>query len=210
MEKRTYGFELRAAGGDDKTVAGYAAVFNAPSLLLYGEFKEVIERGAFAKSMSRDIRAFWNHNSDIVIGRTTAGTLRLAEDAYGLRCEIDMPAERRAELENIRRGDVNQMSFSFEVNPGGESWERDADGVLVRTLHQVTLHEVSPVTFPAYPQTSISMRGDALGDKPTIPAHLTQGANGDDAERAQGRLAVRRRRLALMELETNGGKDEQA
>ena len=57
MEKRTYGFELRAADGDGKTLAGYAAVFNAPSLLLYGEFKEVIERGAFAGSVSRDIRA---------------------------------------------------------------------------------------------------------------------------------------------------------
>lgn len=208
MEKRTYGFELRAADGDGKTVAGYAAVFNAPSLLLYGEFKEVIERGAFAKSMSRDIRAIWNHNDDIVIGRTKVNTLRLAEDAYGLRFEIDMPTERRAELESIRRGDVDQMSFGFEVDL--DSWQRDADGVMVRTLHQVTLHEVSPVTFPAYPQTSISMRGDALGDKPTIPAHLTQGAHGDDAERAQGRLAVRRRRLALMELETNGGNDEQA
>lgn len=208
MEKRTYGFELRATGSDSKTVAGYAAVFNAPSLLLYGEFKEVIERGAFAGSVSRDIRALWNHNDDIVIGRTKVNTLRLAEDAHGLRVEIDMPAERRAELESIRRGDVDQMSFGFEVNL--DSWQRDADGVMVRTLHQVTLHEVSPVTFPAYPQTSISMRGDALGDKPTIPAHLTQGANGDDAERAQGRLAVRRRRLALMELETNGGKDEQA
>lgn len=192
-------FDIRATNNETRTVAGYAAVFGQPSVMLYGQFREQIERGAFAGSLKDDIRALWNHNDSIVIGRTKAATLRLAEDAHGLRVEIDMPAERRDLFESIQRGDVDQMSFGFDAL--ADSWDKDADGVILRTLRNVKLYEVSPVTFPAYPQTEIAMRGDALGDKPEIPAHLTQDAHGGDAERAQARLAEMRRRLDLADIE---------
>lgn len=192
-------FDIRATNNETRTVAGYAAVFGQPSVLLYSQFREQIERGAFAGSLKDDIRALWNHNDSIVIGRTKAGTLRLAEDAHGLRVEIDMPAERRDLFESIQRGDVDQMSFGFDTLV--DAWDKDADGVILRTLRSVKLYEVSPVTFPAYPQTEIAMRGDALGDKPEIPAHLTQDASGSDAEQAQARLSEMRRRLDLAEIE---------
>lgn len=199
MERRFFTMELRAVEEGGRTVAGYAAVFGRSSLLLYNSFKEQIDRGAFAGSIGGDVRALWNHNDDIVLGRTKAGTLRLREDAHGLGVEIDMPQARPELLESIQRGDVDQMSFAFEVED--EEWGKDADGVPLRTLRKVRLFEVSPVAFPAYPDTTIAaMRGNALGDMPQIPAHLRRDGQGDDAKLAQGRTAVRRRRLALMDI----------
>lgn len=199
MEKRSFRFELRAEG-DGRTVAGYAAVFDELSQVLWDQFKEKIDRGAFASSLGGDIRALWNHNTDLVIGRTKAGTLRLAEDTHGLRVEIDMPESRADLVEAIRRGDVDQMSFAFDALE--DTWDKAADGMMIRTLRKVQLYEVSPVTFPAYTQTSIAMRGNALGDKPAIPAQFRRADTGDDAERAQGRTAARRRRLALLDIES--------
>lgn len=192
-------FDVRATGGENRTVEGYAAVFGQKSLLLYGEFKEQIERGAFVDSLTDDVRMIWNHDTNIVLGRTKSGTLRLAEDAHGLRFENDMPENRPELTESIRRGDVDQMSFGFDVLDS--EWGRDDDGVLLRTVRKVKLYEISPVTFPAYPQTQVAQRGDALGDKPEIPAHLTQDASGSDAEQAQARLSEMRRRLDLAEIE---------
>lgn len=192
-------FDVRATNNETRTVAGYAAVFGQPSVLLYNQFREQIERGAFAGSLKDDVRAFWNHDDGIVLGRTTSGTLRLAEDAYGLRVEIDMPRERPDLFESIERGDVNQMSFGFDTLL--DAWDKDADGVILRTLRSVKLYEVSPVTFPAYPQTEIAQRSDALGDKPEIPAHLTQDESGSEAESAQALLAERLRRLDLADIE---------
>lgn len=141
-------------------LAGYAAVFNAESEDL-GGFREIIAEGAFSSSLDRDVRALWNHNTDFVIGRTAAGTLRLREDEHGLYTEIDPPESASAYLESVRRGDVTQMSFGFRVND--DRIEEDERGNLVRTLLDVELLEVSPVAFPAYPQTSIDARSlDAM------------------------------------------------
>lgn len=152
--------EVRAdEEGNENRIVGYAAVFNSMSENL-GGFREMIAPGAFAGSLGEgsDIRALWNHNSDFVIGRTTAGTLRLQEDGTGLRFEVDMPESARQQIESIRRGDVNQMSFGFSVKPNGDRVEEDEDGMLIRTLTDVRLMEVSPVAFPAYQATSVDQR----------------------------------------------------
>lgn len=151
--------EVRQAEDEKPKLAGYAAVFNSLSENL-GGFREQIAPGAFADSIgdNADIRAFWNHNSDIVLGRTKSGTLRLKEDENGLYAEIDPPESSASILESVRRGDVNQMSFGFRVNPNGDRIEEDEDGMLIRTLLSVRLLEVSPVAFPAYPATSIDAR----------------------------------------------------
>lgn len=146
--------EVRA-DEDSPRLVGYAAVFNSMSEDL-GGFRETIAQGAFDRSLSGDIRALWNHNTDNVIGRTTAGTLVLREDERGLYTEIYPPASAEGYLESVRRGDVSQMSFGFRVNE--DVVEESEDGLLIRRLLDVELMEVSPVAFPAYPQTSIDAR----------------------------------------------------
>lgn len=143
-------------GGSATLIGGHAAVFNQRSEDL-GGFVEQIAPGAFKSSLERDVRALMNHNSDLILGRTSAGTLRLAEDETGLNVEIDTPDTSYARdlLVSMQRGDVREMSFGFLTLQ--DHWEKVGD-VWVRTLLEVELYEVSPVTFPAYGQTTISAR----------------------------------------------------
>lgn len=205
VEKRVYSsdmhLERRAEGAP--MIRGYAAVFNQLSLPIGYGFRERIETGAFAATLTDDIRGLWNHNPDYVLGRTTNGTLRLNEDEMGLRIEMDPPETQLAShfLANIERGDVNQMSFLFRTLE--DTWDEDENGDLVRTLLKVKLFEVSPVTFPAYPQTSVSVRDDGATPAgafyiPEIPARFRAKARGSDAELARARLAMKRRRLDLI------------
>jgi hypothetical protein len=137
---------------------GYAAVFNQLSEDL-GGFREKIDPGAFARTIKTDdIRALFNHDPNHVLGRSTAGTLRLKEDGKGLNFECDLPDTQCArDLQvSIERGDISQCSFGFITN--ADNWENNADGSVTRTLRDVSCRDVSPVTFPAYPQTSVKAR----------------------------------------------------
>jgi HK97 family phage prohead protease len=119
------GVKFRMESREGKTVAtGYAATFNSFSADL-GGFREKIAPGAFEKVLSSnpDTRALVNHNPDLILGRTTAGTLRLSEDAHGLRVEMDLPdgITYADDLKiSMERGDISQMSFSFRIAPGGD------------------------------------------------------------------------------------------
>lgn len=152
------GIEMRDANGVQvPLIRGHAAVFDQLSQDL-GGFRERIAPGAFAKSItSQDVRALWNHNSDYVLGRRGAGTLRLQEDSKGLAIEIDPPDTQWAkDLQvSMQRGDINQMSFGFFTR--NDKWSK-VDGEWVRTLLEVEVVEVSPVTFPAYLGTDVSAR----------------------------------------------------
>lgn len=161
IERRYVALEIRESDGDGPKkpkLTGYAAVFNKRSEEMWG-FEERIASGAFKKTLQEaDVRALWNHDSNIVLGRTKSGTLSLAEDEKGLAVEIEPPDNqtiRDLVLDPIRRGDVDQMSFGFRTIR--DQWE-EIDDVLVRTLLEVRLYEVSPCAIPAYPQTSISAR----------------------------------------------------
>lgn len=172
LETRTLSrkLELRSAGAG-KTIGGYAAVFNSETDI-GGYFREVIAPGAFRDTLSGDVRALIDHNSGRVIGRTTAGTLRLSEDSTGLACEIDLPETTDAQdlATLIERGDISGMSFGFEVTK--QTWD-ETGPVPVRTIEAVNLFEVSVVAFPAYPDTTIAMRSleAARRDRPIHPAH---------------------------------------
>lgn len=165
LETRTYQIEeLRATDENGiRKVGGYAAVFEKLSedLGMFVPLREKIQRGAFSDSLTKgDIRAFWNHNHDIVLGRNKNQSLRLNEDTHGLAFELtlaDTQAGRDA-FTLIQRGDVSAMSFGFRVRK--DSWERpkDKNSPVVRTLLDVELLEVSPVAFPAYPQTEVQAR----------------------------------------------------
>jgi HK97 family phage prohead protease len=155
IETRTHStdFEIRQDETGGMLFEGYAAVFNSASEPL--PFTERIAPGAFRSSlkMRNDIKILWNHDTGAVLGSTRAGTLRLYEDEKGLRVTAQLPNTTlgRDTAELIRRGDVNAMSFGFSVPKNGDSWNDDGTE---RTLHQVRLHEVSIVAFPAYTATS--------------------------------------------------------
>ena len=150
---------VEEANPDEPVITGYAAVFDQWSEDL-GGFREKIRPGAFSKTISdgADIRSLFNHDSNIVLGRTTAKTLSLAEDEKGLKVEIHPPATQTVKdlvLTPIKRGDLNQMSFGFRTI--NDIWST-VDEEDRRELIEVKLYEVSPVTFPAYPQTSVQVR----------------------------------------------------
>ena len=161
IERRvlTIGSEIRVEEGDGPPkIVGHAAVFNTLSEDL-GGFRETIKRGAFKGSLAdgADVRALINHNSDHVLGRISAGTLKVWEGANGLRVEIQPPDTQAANdlMTSIKRGDVTGMSFAF--NTITDDW-RTKDEESIRELKEVHLIEVSPVTFPAYPATDVALR----------------------------------------------------
>jgi HK97 family phage prohead protease len=150
------GLELRAAdtAGGSPVFSGYAAVFNSPSEPL--PFTETIAPGAFRRTLKseREIRMFVNHDSGQPLATTRNGSLRLSEDARGLRAEADLPdtTAGRDLATLIESGVVHSMSFGFSIPRGGDSF---SDNGQTRELREVILHEVSVVTgFPAYPATS--------------------------------------------------------
>ncbi|OXS67514.1 peptidase U35 [Lysinibacillus sp. KCTC 33748] len=153
------GLQTRSQGDSESNVIeGYAAVFNSPTDI-GGTFTEVIEPGAFAEAIvsNEDIRALFNHDWNNVLGRTKSGTLRLSEDAKGLKFEVDLPNTTLARdlSESLKRGDISQCSFGFI--PTGESWDWEPE-IPVRTINSVELHEISVVSIPAYEDTEVSLR----------------------------------------------------
>jgi uncharacterized protein len=163
IERRDFaieGLKVERRDGEPAKIVGHAAVFNSLSEDL-GGFRETILPGAFSDAITRDdVRALINHDSNLILGRNRAGTLTLSEDERGLLVEITPPDTSYARdlMVSMERGDINQMSFGFSVAPGGSSWGETTDGVYVRTLSKCNLFDVSPVTYPAYPQTDVALR----------------------------------------------------
>ena len=167
-ERRTAneGVELREE--DDKiTAVGYAAVFNSTSQNL-GGFVERVAPNAFRKTLQEaDVRALFNHEPDGLLGRTSNGTLRLMEDDYGLRYEVDLPNTTlgRDVAELLRRGDLSGSSFGFRMI--GDMWDSTDDGFPLRTLTEIALRDVGPVVFPAYLAAEASLR--SLAEEKELP-----------------------------------------
>ena len=165
IEKRRFAdpIEYRRSGRTT-TLTGYGAVFNRLSEDL-GGFREVISEEAFNDLDQSDVRALFNHDPNHILGRTTAGTLRLFIDDHGLRYELDLPDTTlgRDLSESVKRGDISESSFAFRVLE--DSWET-RDGMQIRTIKKVAeLIDVSPVTYPAYKDASVSARAAGLRAK---------------------------------------------
>jgi uncharacterized protein len=153
--------EIRAAEGDKPArLVGYAAVFNSLSADL-GGFKERLVKGAFRGSVANgiDVRALVDHDSSKLLGRTSNGTLRIAEDEVGLRVEIDMPPTTYANdvLALVQRRDVKGMSFGFRVPNGGQRFVKEG-GQTIREITSADLKEVTVTSRPAYDATSVYVR----------------------------------------------------
>jgi HK97 family phage prohead protease len=179
-------------GLDAGRLVGYASVFGPLSEDL-GGFRERIAPGAFNRTLhnkSSDVRALVNHDSTMVLGRRQNDTLQLSVDSTGLKVTINPPSTSYAAdlMELVKRGDVSQMSFGFIVTPGGESWNVE-DGVKIRTVSDLELLEVSVVSIPAYPDTTVAVRGLGLWE----------------SDRLQKRLQNRGNRITLLHLMVPGG-----
>lgn len=143
--------------GEDLSIEGYFAVFNSNYDIGPG-MSESIAPGAFTNTLAGDIRALVNHDTTLVLGRTSAHTLELREDEHGLWGRISINPKDSDALnlyERVKRGDVSQCSFGFEIV--SEDTEIRDDEVHW-TIEEVRLHEVSCCTFPAYESTNISAR----------------------------------------------------
>lgn len=148
----------RAEAGRPSRITGHAAVFNKLSDPIAGGFRERIRPGAFSNTIRiADVRALFNHDTNYVLGRVKSGTLRLREDAVGLWFETEPPDTSWASdlMMSIDRGDIDQASFGFRAIKDRFTQE---NGQTIRELLEVELFDVSPVTFPAYPQTDIQAR----------------------------------------------------
>jgi HK97 family phage prohead protease len=167
LERRCLAFEdvpeaelvIESRADGRPAIIGYAAVYHRFSLDL-GGFREVILPGAFDKILNRqrarqDVVALFNHDSNIVLGRASSGTLELSSDDKGLRYVITPPTTRADIVELIQRRDVKGSSFAFTVDKAGESFATDENGGALRQIREVSgLYDVGPVVTPAYPQTS--------------------------------------------------------
>ena len=160
IERRGAAIGVKASG---RTLSGYAATFNDPTAI--GGFTERIAPGAFARSLAsgRDVLALLDHRADVLLGRTRSGSLKLSEDAKGLRFELSVPNTQagRDVIALAERGDLGGMSFGFMATD--EAWDGNT-----RELRAVELHEVSIVqSWPAYQSTEVNLRS-----KPFDMAHF--------------------------------------
>lgn len=157
-EVRPMATTFTARNEEGPTIEGYFAVFNSIYEIAPG-MTESVAPGAFSRTLAGDIRALTNHDTTLVLGRTRAHTLELREDEHGLWGKISInpkDADAMNLYERVKRGDVDQCSFGFEI-VGEETDFRD-DGSVHWTITDVNLFEVSACTFPAYQETNIAAR----------------------------------------------------
>ncbi len=140
-------------------IEGYFAVFGSSYEMWKGAIEQ-IDQEAFVNTLKNDdIRALVNHDTSLVLGRTTAGTLTLNTDERGLFGSILINRQDQDAMnlyERVKRGDVSQCSFGFDIIR--QEIEEEEDGKVIFTLKEVKLYEVSVVTFPAYEETEVSAR----------------------------------------------------
>lgn len=161
--ERSEKFQTREEDGQ-MYIEGYFAVFGS-KYWLWDKAYETIDRGAFDGETEKDVRALANHNPTLVLGRTTVGTLQLSADDKGLWGRITInPSDQEAVnlYERVKRGDVNQCSFGFDIVEQDVQYNEGEPTVWV--LKKVRLYEVSVVTFPAYEDTSVEARKKEVAD----------------------------------------------
>ena len=203
IERRFLTIAARAAGDEaNPIIEGDAAVFNTETTI-GSMFREKIRTGAFTRVLSEkpDVIAAYNHDWNIVLGRTSAGTLVLTETLNGLHYETKInPKDTEAMnvYHKVQRGDVPQASFAFTVR--SEAWTKPqtkGELALREVIEVERLFDVGPVAFGAYPQASASARSQAQTFQQTeTPSDQAASSGADEAVKA--RQAARRRSIELL------------
>lgn len=170
IQRRDAGEDANLPGdaqANSRTVYGYAMLYDTPTVLFEWDdcqYIEVIERGAATEALkTSDIRALFNHNPNYILARTSSNTLVVSEDEKGLYFEFEAPETSMGNdlLVSIQRGDISQASFAFDISERTILREEKSDGkeVITITIKKMgQLYDVSPVTYPAYEDTEVSMR----------------------------------------------------
>ena len=176
-------FRMENAEYEGNTIRGYAAVYNSDSEWM-GGFYEQIEAGAFDSVLDNDVRAYFNHDENLLLGRVSSGTLRISTDKRGLFYEVDLPNTTYANdlVELMKRGDVNQSSFAFLIEQ--DRWEQ-RDGITYRIIEKVSrLLDVSPVAQPAYPDATSELKTRDLETetKEEVEAAAVENTASDSVE----------------------------
>jgi len=173
IEQREFRMESMEHNGD--VVRGYAAVYDSDSEFM--GYYEQIEKGAFDDVMNDDVRAYYNHDENYLLGRVSSGTLRIGTDKRGLYYEVDLPNTTYANdlVELMKRGDINQSSFAFLIEQ--DRWE-ERDGKTYRIIEKVSrLLDVSPVAQPAYPAATSELKRDLETETPPIETTPTDAVD---------------------------------
>ncbi len=188
-------------------ISGYAAVYNKRSGNL-GGFVEVLRPGAFRKVLETnpDVKCLFNHEPSAILARTKNGTLKLEENSVGLKFTAELNDTQAAKdvWHMIQRGDVDQCSFAFGVAQDGDKFIEQKDGLYLREIYEVgLLADVSPVTYPAYSATSVSVRSA----KEVMESHLdTLRAQEQEVVDRDSARARRQRKVKVHEKLNAGGK----
>jgi hypothetical protein len=192
-------------GTPDTEYTLYEAVMDGERVLQPALIERISNR-AFNKAINdkHDVRALFNHDPNLVLGRTSSRTLTLTKSLRGLDYEIEPGKTTVANdvQEHIRRGDVTGSSFGFSVRTGGQKFYHDSErGVDVREITDLDLFDVSPVTFPAYSSTSTGVRSetDHMECRSAYESWRTSALAGLEASKATvRRLAeIKERRDAI-------------
>ncbi|MGF2715877.1 HK97 family phage prohead protease [Bacillus cereus] len=155
--------ELRAAepvGDSSLILNGRPIVYDQPTTIKapFGEYIEVIKRGALDKADLSDIRLLYNHDMSKIPLARTPKTMSFALDSAGLTMRAELPEteEGKSVYTAVRRQDLSGMSFAFKVPEGGSQFDAKTNTRTITKIEKV--YEFSVVPFPAYPQTSIEAR----------------------------------------------------
>lgn len=191
MERRVFEtpVELRAEGDGPPKISGYAAVFYragepGTEYELWDGAVERIMPGAFDNIQNDDIRAMFDHRE--LLGRRSAGTLRVEVDRIGLRYEVEPNSTSlyRDVVEHLRLGNISGSSFGFRIRAKGEDWkreERDGSTVEIRELRDLSVFDVGPVVMPAYTATS----SEARSSRDAWVEHNKKQHKAIDSEKAE-------------------------
>jgi HK97 family phage prohead protease len=154
--RRSLPSEITPAGPTGRLLRGLIP-YDAPATIVERgkRFTEVIRPGAFARALAarRDVLSTFNHDVNRLLGRTSSGTLRLADTPAGLVYEVDLPDAAADVRELLARGDLRGSSFTAFPHRGGDRWGKD-----LRELTSLELVELGPVVSPAYPTSGADLR----------------------------------------------------
>ena len=187
-EQRSYSFEIRAEENADHVgvITGRPIVYESKTDL--GFFDEVIARGALDGADLRDVRFLVNHDTSMIpLARSRNNnmnsTMQLMPDEQGMAIRVNLDIQNNTEARNlysaIERGDISGMSFMFNID--SEEWSNLDSDHPTRTIRAISnVIEVSAVTFPAYEDTSISVRNKQALD--SARSALDSAKNSLDSE----------------------------